>query len=128
MSDIVLGADPRELPLPALVRAADEAERRGARLRLVTAVPLAVPLVRDRLWNDASAYRISLRSPADSAPADVQDRVHEETRPYRRDLASRRYRCLSGPCRYGPFHPSVRPLGHCAPREPGAGSGQGSTT
>lgn len=57
------GVDPRELSVPALVWAADEAARRGARLRLVG----AVPPVHDRLSYAADARRSSLRIRAKSA-------------------------------------------------------------
>ncbi|MDI3406867.1 universal stress protein [Streptomyces cavernicola] len=73
MSDVLLGVDPREPPVPALLWAADEAERRGARLRLVS----AVPPVHDRLWNDALAHRSSLRIRALSALADAEELVRD---------------------------------------------------
>ncbi|MFD7975201.1 universal stress protein [Streptomyces sp. NPDC059071] len=71
MSDVLAGVDPRELSVPALVWAADEAERRGVRLRLV----VAVPPVHHRLRYDALAHRSSLRIRAESALANAQDLV-----------------------------------------------------
>ncbi|WP_063833395.1 universal stress protein [Streptomyces sp. NRRL F-5727] len=71
MSDVLAGVDPRELSVPALVWAADEAVRRGARLRLV----VAVPPVHDRLGYDARAHQRSLRIRGESALAHAQDLV-----------------------------------------------------
>ncbi|MFM9373815.1 universal stress protein [Streptomyces sp. Da 82-17] len=73
MSDILLGVDPRDPPVPALLWAADEAVRRGARLRLLA----VVPPVHDRLWNDAFAHRSALRIRAESALADAEELVRE---------------------------------------------------
>ncbi|MGW5418664.1 universal stress protein [Streptomyces sp. NPDC003943] len=73
MSDILTGIDPRELSVPALMWAADEAGRRGARLRLVA----AVPPVHDRLPYAAIAHQSSLRIRAESALANAQDLVRE---------------------------------------------------
>ncbi|WMX48439.1 universal stress protein [Streptomyces roseicoloratus] len=71
MSDVLAGIDPRELSVPALVWAADEAVRRGVRLRLV----VAVPPVHDRLRYDVLAHQSSLRIRAESALANAQDLV-----------------------------------------------------
>ncbi|MEX0172085.1 universal stress protein [Streptomyces sp. LMG1-1-1.1] len=73
MSDILVGIDPRELSVPALVWAADEAVRRGARLRLV----VAVPPVHDRLPYGAVAHQNSLRIRAESALVNAEDLVRE---------------------------------------------------
>ncbi|MFG3039322.1 universal stress protein [Streptomyces sp. NPDC048330] len=73
MSDVLVGIDPRELSVPALVWAADAAVRRGVRLRLVSAVPPA----RDRLPYAASSHRSSLRVRAESALATAEDLVRE---------------------------------------------------
>ncbi|MFB6835747.1 universal stress protein [Streptomyces sp. NPDC056361] len=73
MSDILVGIDPRELSVPALVWAVDEAVRRGARLRLVA----AVPPVHDRLPYGAVAHQSSLRLRAESALANAEDLVRE---------------------------------------------------
>lgn len=53
---MVLGGDPRDQPVPALVRAADEAVRGGLALRLVVAVPPA----HDGLLYDALAEHVAL--------------------------------------------------------------------
>ncbi|MFF6777137.1 universal stress protein [Streptomyces sp. NPDC012637] len=71
MSDVLAGIDPGELSVPALVWAADEAVRRGVRLRLV----VAVPPVHDRLRYDVLAHQSSLRVRAESALANAQDLV-----------------------------------------------------
>ncbi|WP_282696566.1 universal stress protein [Streptomyces sp. CC208A] len=73
MNDVLVGIDPRELSVPALVWAADEAGRRGARLRLVTAVP---PL-HARLPYATATRRSSLRTRAQSALATAEDLVRE---------------------------------------------------
>ncbi|MFF7443844.1 universal stress protein, partial [Streptomyces sp. NPDC008122] len=73
MSDVLVGIDPRELSVPALVWAADEAVRRGARLRLVA----AVSPVHDRLAYGATAHQNSLRLRAESALANAEDLVQE---------------------------------------------------
>ncbi|MFI1809476.1 universal stress protein [Streptomyces sp. NPDC020422] len=73
MSDILAGIDPLELSVPALVWAADEAVRRGARLRLVA----AVPPVHDRLPYAADAHQSSLRIRAESMLANAADLVRE---------------------------------------------------
>ncbi|MEU6977874.1 universal stress protein [Streptomyces sp. NPDC046371] len=56
MNGMVLGGDPRDQPVPALVRAADEAVRGGLALRLVVAVPPA----HDGLLYDALAEHVAL--------------------------------------------------------------------
>ncbi|WP_306324726.1 universal stress protein [Streptomyces venezuelae] len=73
MTDVLVGIDPREPSVPAVVWAADEAVRRGVGLRLV----VAVPSVHDRLWYDALAHRNSLRIRAESALANAEDLVQE---------------------------------------------------
>ncbi|MFF7443007.1 universal stress protein, partial [Streptomyces sp. NPDC008122] len=73
MSDVLIGIDPRDLSVPALVWAADEAVRRGARLHLIA----AMPPVHDRLRFDALAHQSSLRVRAESALANSQDLVRE---------------------------------------------------
>ncbi|MFF8381624.1 universal stress protein [Streptomyces sp. NPDC015661] len=73
MSDILVGVDPRDLSIQALVWAADEAVRRGATLRLIA----AVPPVHDRLRYDALAHESSLRIRAESTLANAQDLVRE---------------------------------------------------
>ncbi|MGW4161022.1 universal stress protein [Streptomyces sp. NPDC004788] len=73
MSDILTGIDPLELSVPALLWAADEAGRRGARLRLVA----AVPPVHDRLPYAAIAHQSSLRIRAESALANAQELVKD---------------------------------------------------
>ncbi|WP_225802419.1 universal stress protein [Streptomyces sp. NK15101] len=73
MSDVLAGIDPRDLSVPALVWAADEAVRRGTRLRLVSAVPPA----HDRFPYAAAAPRSSLRIRAESALANAEDLVRE---------------------------------------------------
>ncbi|WP_107103799.1 MULTISPECIES: hypothetical protein [unclassified Streptomyces] len=64
MNEILLGADPREQSIPALVWAADEAVRRGRALRLVVAVPPA----HNGLRHDALAHRSAPRLRAESSP------------------------------------------------------------
>ncbi|MER6096478.1 universal stress protein [Streptomyces sp. NPDC001728] len=71
MNEILLGIDPREQSVPALVWAADEAVRRGLALRLVVAVPPA----HGGFWYDALARQSALRIRADSAIADAEDLV-----------------------------------------------------
>ncbi|MER7958087.1 universal stress protein [Streptomyces sp. NPDC096030] len=71
MNDIVIGVDPRDQSIPALVWAADEAVRRGLRLRLVVAVPPA----HDRLGYDAFSHHSALRLRAESALANAEDLV-----------------------------------------------------
>lgn len=73
MSEVLVGIDPRELSVPALVWAADEAVRRAARLRLV----VAVPPVHDRPRHGAVAHQSSLRIRAESALANAEDLVRE---------------------------------------------------
>ncbi|MFJ5833707.1 universal stress protein [Streptomyces sp. NPDC093089] len=73
MNDVLVGIDPRELSAPALVWAADAAVRRGARLRLVA----AVPPVHDRLPYGPPARQSSLRLRAESALANAEDLVRE---------------------------------------------------
>ncbi|MBB4983915.1 universal stress protein [Streptomyces nymphaeiformis] len=73
MSDVLVGIDPRDLSVPALVWAADESGRRGARLRLVAAVSPG----RDRLAYGATAHQSSLRVRAESALANAEDLVQE---------------------------------------------------
>ncbi|MCX2180090.1 universal stress protein [Streptomyces sp. SKN60] len=73
MNEILLGIDPREQSIPALVWAADEAVRRGLALRLVVAVPPA----HDRLRYDAFAHQSALRLRAESAIANAEDLVRE---------------------------------------------------
>lgn len=73
MNEILLGVDPREQSIPALVWAADEAVRRGLALRLVVAVPPA----HDGLRYDALAHQSALRLRAESAIANAQDLVRE---------------------------------------------------
>ncbi|MGW8765864.1 universal stress protein [Streptomyces sp. NPDC055815] len=73
MSEVLVGIDPRELSVPALVWAAGEAARRGARLRLV----VAVPPVHDRFWYAAVGHQGSLRVRAESALANAEDLVRE---------------------------------------------------
>ncbi|WP_406134206.1 universal stress protein [Streptomyces zaomyceticus] len=71
MNEILLGVDPREQSVPALVWAADEAVRRGLVLRLVVAVPPA----HDGLRYDALARQSALRMRAESAIANAEDLV-----------------------------------------------------
>ncbi|MEU9859842.1 universal stress protein [Streptomyces sp. NPDC047971] len=71
--EIVLGVDPGEQSIPALVWAADEALRRGLPLRLV----VAVPPVPDGLRFDALAHQSALRMRAESAIANAEDLVRE---------------------------------------------------
>ncbi|MFI8823871.1 universal stress protein [Streptomyces sp. NPDC053431] len=71
MSDVLVGIDPRELSVPALAWAADEAVRRGARLRLV----VAVPPVHDGLPYAALAHHVALRNRAQSALVNAEDLV-----------------------------------------------------
>ncbi|MFE7548730.1 universal stress protein [Streptomyces gardneri] len=73
MNDILFGVDPRDLSIPALVWAADEAVRRGLRLRLVAAVPPA----HDRFLYDALGHRSALRIRAESALVNAEDLVRE---------------------------------------------------
>ncbi|WP_328946990.1 universal stress protein [Streptomyces sp. NBC_00250] len=70
---MVLGVDPREQSVPALVWAADEAVRRGLVLRLVVAVPPA----HDGLRYDAIARQSALCIRAESAIANAEDLVRE---------------------------------------------------
>ncbi|MFF2779553.1 universal stress protein [Streptomyces sp. NPDC058052] len=79
MNDLLYGVDPAELSVPALVWAADEADRRRLRLRLV----VAVPPVHDRLRYDALGHRTALRIRAESALSDVRElvrRLHDDLR------------------------------------------------
>ncbi|WP_330165538.1 universal stress protein [Streptomyces venezuelae] len=73
MNDVLFGVDPRDLSIPALVWAADEAVRRGLRLRLVAAVPPA----HDRFLYDALGPRSALRIRAESALVNAEDLVRE---------------------------------------------------
>ncbi|GGY41804.1 universal stress protein [Streptomyces tanashiensis] len=73
MNGVLLGVDPREQSVPALVWAADEAARRRLVLRLVVAVPPA----HDGLRYDALARQSALRIRAESAIADAEDLVRE---------------------------------------------------
>ncbi|MFF5933678.1 universal stress protein [Streptomyces sp. NPDC012508] len=73
MNEILLGIDPREQSIPALVWAADEAVRRGLALRLVVAVPPA----HDGLRYDAFAHQSALLLRAESAIANAEDLVRE---------------------------------------------------
>ncbi|WP_063759027.1 universal stress protein [Streptomyces globisporus] len=73
MNDILLGVDPREQSVPALVWAADEAARRGLALRLVVAVPPA----HEGFRYDALAHQSALRIRAESAIAHAEDLVRE---------------------------------------------------
>ncbi|MFG2331749.1 universal stress protein [Streptomyces sp. NPDC048604] len=73
MNEILVGIDPREQSIPALVWAADEAVRRGPALCLV----VAVPPVHDGLRYDALAHRSALRLRAESAIANAEDLVRE---------------------------------------------------
>ncbi|MFE7580217.1 universal stress protein [Streptomyces gardneri] len=73
MNDVLFGVDPRELPIPALVWAADEAARRGLRLRLVAAVPPA----HDRFLYDELGRGRALRIRAESALVNAEDLVRE---------------------------------------------------
>ncbi|MFI1979799.1 hypothetical protein [Streptomyces wedmorensis] len=73
MSEVLVGIDPRELSVPALVWAADEAVRRASRLRLV----VAVPPVHDRPRHGAVAHQSSLRIRAESALVNAEDLVRE---------------------------------------------------
>ncbi|WP_256961863.1 universal stress protein, partial [Streptomyces sp. NRRL B-24572] len=71
---MLLGVDPREQSIPALVWAAAGAvRRRGLALRLVTVVPAA----HDGLRYDAVAHQSALRLRAESAIADAEDLVRE---------------------------------------------------
>ncbi|WP_137991129.1 universal stress protein [Streptomyces vilmorinianum] len=73
MNDILLGVDPREQSVPALVWAVDEAVRRGLRLRMVVAVPPG----HEGLRYDALAHRSALRMQAESALANAEDLARE---------------------------------------------------
>ncbi|MEU8524073.1 universal stress protein [Streptomyces sp. NPDC048629] len=73
MNEILLGIDPREQSIPALVWAAAEAERRGLALRLVVVVPPA----HDRVRYDALAHQSALRRHAESAIDNAEDLVRE---------------------------------------------------
>ncbi|MGW5781673.1 universal stress protein [Streptomyces sp. NPDC003863] len=73
MKDVLVGVDPREPSIPALIWAAGEAARRGLSLRLVA----AVPPVHDRLWYDALAHQGAMRIRAESALANAEDFVRE---------------------------------------------------
>ncbi|WP_327377729.1 universal stress protein [Streptomyces sp. NBC_01216] len=70
--EVVLGVDPRAQSVPALLWAADEALRRGRRLRLVVAVPAA----HDPLGYPEAAHRNALRTRAEMALANAEDVVH----------------------------------------------------
>ncbi|MFF8378440.1 universal stress protein [Streptomyces sp. NPDC015661] len=73
MSDVLLGVDPHELSIPALIWAADAAARRGLPLRLVAAVPTG----HDRIGYDPLARQGSVRIRAESALANLEDLVRE---------------------------------------------------
>ncbi|MYV71010.1 universal stress protein [Streptomyces sp. SID2131] len=73
MNTVLVGVDPQELSVPALLWAADEAARRGLRLHMVT----AVPPVHDRLAYDAFHHGGALRTRAESALANAEDLVRE---------------------------------------------------
>ncbi|MFE5481016.1 universal stress protein [Streptomyces sp. NPDC056527] len=73
MNEILLGVDPQEQSIPALVWAADEAVRKGLALRLV----VAVPPVHDGLRYDALAHQSALRMRAESAIANAEDLARE---------------------------------------------------
>ncbi|MFF8598014.1 universal stress protein [Streptomyces sp. NPDC015232] len=73
MNDILAGIDPGDLSVPALVWAADEAVRRGARLCLVAAVPPA----HDRLPYAAIHHQSALRNRAESMLTQAEDLVRE---------------------------------------------------
>ncbi|WP_435057061.1 universal stress protein [Streptomyces sp. bgisy060] len=73
MNDVLAGVDPRDLSVSALIWAADEAARRGLRLRLV----VAVPPVHERFWYDALAHHGALRIRAESALANAEDLVRD---------------------------------------------------
>ena len=69
MNDILAGIDPLDLSVTALAWAADEAMRRGSRLRLLA----ALPPVHDRLPSDAFAHTGALRVRARSVLSNAQD-------------------------------------------------------
>ncbi|MFF9479285.1 universal stress protein [Streptomyces sp. NPDC014733] len=69
MNDILVGVDPQELSVPALVWAADEAAHRKVRLRLVTVAP--------PLRYGAFTRRSTLLIRAQSALATAEDLVRE---------------------------------------------------
>ncbi|TSB31313.1 universal stress protein [Streptomyces benahoarensis] len=69
MNDVLVGVDPHELSVPALVWAADEAAHRAVRLRLVTVAP--------PLKYGAFARRSALLIRAQSALATAEDLVRE---------------------------------------------------
>ncbi|QNS02304.1 universal stress protein [Streptomyces xanthii] len=73
MNEVVVGVDPRELSVPALLWAADEATCRGLRLHLVC----AVPPVHDHLAYDAVNHGAALRVRAGSALADADDLLRD---------------------------------------------------
>ncbi|MFF0473981.1 universal stress protein [Streptomyces sp. NPDC004284] len=73
MNDVLMGVDPRELSVHALIWAADEAARRGLPLRMVA----AVPPVHDRIRYDTPARRNDVRIRAESALANAEDLVRE---------------------------------------------------
>ncbi|MFD3992985.1 universal stress protein [Streptomyces sp. NPDC058583] len=73
MNDVLVGVDPSDLSIPALLWAADEAVRRALPLRLVA----AVPPVHDRLWYDVLAHQGSVRIRTESALANAVDLVRE---------------------------------------------------
>ncbi|MER5205990.1 universal stress protein [Streptomyces sp. NPDC002825] len=73
MNEVLLGIDPWEQSIPALVWAAAEAERRGSPLRLV----VVVPPTHDRLRYDALAHQSALRLRAESAIANAEDLSRE---------------------------------------------------
>ncbi|MFD7962679.1 universal stress protein [Streptomyces zaomyceticus] len=73
MNEILLGVDPGEQSVPALVWAADEAVRKGLALRLVVAVPPA----HNGLRYDALTRQRALSIRAQSAITNAEDLVRE---------------------------------------------------
>ncbi|MET8509234.1 universal stress protein [Streptomyces sp. NPDC004787] len=73
MNEILLGVDPREQSVPALVWAADEAVRRGLALRLVVVVPPS----HEGFRYDALAHQSALHIRAESAIVYAEDVVRQ---------------------------------------------------
>ncbi|MFI7012501.1 universal stress protein [Streptomyces sp. NPDC050145] len=73
MNEVLVGVDPWELSVPALLWAADEAAWRGLRLHLVC----AVPPVHDHLLYDAVNHGAALHIRAGAALADAEDLVRD---------------------------------------------------